>query len=142
MTTDTRSEILDLEKRFWDAMRRKDGYTASQMSSDDCVIVGAQGVSAIDRNMMSKLTVEGDWTIENYEINEPSVQVRKLDESTALIAYKVTEQLRVGPETVTLEASDSSVWRRENGDWVCVLHTESPAGDPFGRDRREVPAST
>jgi hypothetical protein len=32
-----------------------------------------------------------------------------------------------------LEAYDASVWKRLNDSWVCVLHTESPKGDPFGR---------
>jgi hypothetical protein len=136
MASDLRSELLSLEKRFWDAMQRKDGDAAARMSGDACVIVGAQGVSAIDKSMMAKLTVEGDWSIESYEFDDESVQVQALGEDTALIAYKVTERLRVGGEPLTLEASDSSVWRRENGDWVCVLHTESPAGDPFGRDRK------
>jgi hypothetical protein len=86
--------------------------------------------------MMAKLTVEGDWSIESYQFDDGSVQVQSLGDDTALIAYKVTERLRVGGEPLTLEASDSSVWRRQDGDWVCVLHTESPAGDPFGRDRK------
>jgi hypothetical protein len=26
---------------------------------------------------------------------------------------------------------------KRNGDWVCALHTESLAGDPYGRDRKQ-----
>jgi hypothetical protein len=29
----------------------------------------------------------------------------------------------------------SSTWVRRNGRWLCALHTEAIAGDPFGRDR-------
>ena len=46
----------------------------------------------------------------------------------------------VDGKDVDLEAFDASVWRREQGQWTCVLHTESIAGDPFGRDR--APMST
>ncbi|HEX5140061.1 MAG TPA: nuclear transport factor 2 family protein, partial [Dehalococcoidia bacterium] len=95
MATDMRSELLSLEKRFWDAMQRKDADTAARMSGDSCVIVGAQGVSAIDKQTMAKLTVEGDWSIESYEFDDASVQVQSLCDHTALIAYKVTERLRV-----------------------------------------------
>jgi hypothetical protein len=31
---------------------------------------------------------------------------------------------------------DSSTWVRRNGCWLCALHTEAIAGDPFGRDRQ------
>ena len=34
---------------------------------------------------------------------------------------------------VKLEAYDSSIWLRRDGQWTCVVHTESLAGDPFGR---------
>jgi hypothetical protein len=39
----------------------------------------------------------------------------------------------VDGEPLELEAFDSSVWVRRDGKWVCAVHTESPAGDPFGR---------
>jgi hypothetical protein len=37
---------------------------------------------------------------------------------------------------ISLTAFDTSVWRRRDGQWSCVLHTESLEGDPFGRDKR------
>lgn len=36
-------------------------------------------------------------------------------------------------ELIEFEAFDSSVWVHRNGHWVCAVHTESLAGDPFGR---------
>jgi hypothetical protein len=39
----------------------------------------------------------------------------------------------VDGEKVKLDAFDSSVWMRRDGEWVCVVHTESLAGDAFGR---------
>ena len=59
-----------------------------------------------------------------------------ISDDVAVMAYKVREELLVKGETVKLEAADASTWARRNGRWVCVLHTESLAGDPFGRDRR------
>ena len=54
----------------------------------------------------------------------------------AVIAYKVIEDLLVDGAPLTLEASDASTWVRQDGRWLCALHTESVAGDPFGRDRK------
>ena len=139
MVAEAKTRVLELEKQFGEAMKRKYGAAASRMSAEDCVIVGAQGVSAVDRKTMAKLTVEGQWSIEHYEFDDKSVQVRMIGDDVALIAYKVTERLRVGGEPITLEANDASVWRRQDGEWTCLMHTESPAGDPFGRDRKDRP---
>ena len=51
-------EALELERRFWDAMKAKDGRSAARMTDDGCIVVGAQGVSSIDSATMEKLTVE------------------------------------------------------------------------------------
>jgi hypothetical protein len=50
----------------------------------------------------------------------------------------VREQLTVDGNPLTLEAADASTWVRRDGRWVCALHTESIAGDPFGRDRQPM----
>jgi hypothetical protein len=58
-----------------------------------------------------------------------------LDDNTGVIAYKVIEHLLVEGKPMTLHANDSSVWVKQNGEWLCAMHTESLQGDPFGRDR-------
>ena len=52
------------------------------------------------------------------------------------MAYQVHEELTVEGKPLTLDAADASTWVRRDGTWRCALHTESIAGDPFGRDRR------
>ena len=128
-------ELLDLEKRFWDAMKEKDGRTAARMTDDGCIVVGAQGVSAIDSKTMEKLTVEGNWELKQYSFDEKNAQVRFIGDDVAIVAYKVVERVVVDGKTLPIDANDSSVWVRRNGEWLCALHTESLAGDPFGRDK-------
>ena len=71
MTTTSRTrEVLDHERRFWDAMRDKDAMTAARMTADSCIVVGAQGVSAIDPDTMARLTREGEWELERYTFDE------------------------------------------------------------------------
>lgn len=136
MTTDARTlEVLENERRFWNAMREKDGEAASEMTHDNCIVVGAQGVSAIDPSTMARMTKEGDWELERYTFDESTAQVEFLKDDVALVAYNVKEKLTVEGKRVNLEANDASVWIRRNGEWLCAMHTESLAGDPFGRDR-------
>jgi hypothetical protein len=136
MTVTSRTnELLENERRFWNAMRDKDGEAASEMTADNCIVVGAQGVSAIDKETMAKLTREGDWELERYTFDESTAQVQFLNADVALVAYKVKEKLTVEGKPVNIEANDASVWIRKNGEWLCAMHTESLAGDPFGRDK-------
>ena len=138
MTSSTNAheqELIDVERRFWNAMQDKDAATASNLTDDQCVIVGAQGVSAIDETTMAKLTSEGTWELRHYEFDEQARQIRFLTDDIAIVAYPVKERVIVDGETLPVEANDSSVWVRRDGQWRCALHTESLAGDPFGRDK-------
>lgn len=130
-----RETVLDLERRFWNAMKEKDGRTAARMTDDQCIVVGAQGVSAIDSSKMGQLTVEGTWQLQQYSFDEKNAQVRFIGDDVAIVAYKVDERVVVDGKTLPVNANDSSVWVRRNGEWLCALHTESLAGDPFGRDK-------
>jgi len=134
-TTSKTQEVLEHERRFWNAMRDKDAMTAAKMTADSCIVVGAQGVSAIDPDTMARLTREGEWELERYTFDETNAQVQFLTDDIALVAYKVNEKLTVDGKSVNLDANDASVWVRKNGDWLCAMHTESVAGDPFGRDK-------
>jgi uncharacterized protein (TIGR02246 family) len=136
MATQTKEEeLIAIEQRFWDAMQSKDGGAAAQLTDDGSIIVGAQGVSKIDRKSMSKMTDEGKWELKEFSFNEKTRQVRFLTDDIAIVAYSVNEKLVVEGKPLQFDAHDSSVWIRRDGEWRCALHTESPAGDPFGRDK-------
>ena len=128
-------ELMAVERRFWNAMQAKDASTASELTDDQCVVVGAQGVSAIDAQTMAKLTTEGTWQLEQYSFDDQKRQIRFLTDDIAIVAYPVKERVIVDGATLPIEANDSSVWVRRDGQWRCALHTESLAGDPFGRDK-------
>lgn len=129
-------ELLEHERQFWDAMKTKNAQRAGEMTDDGCIIVGAQGVSAIDSQTMAKLTMEGKWELEQYAIHDDNAQVRFVGDDVAIVAYRVNEQVVIDGQTLPIEANDSSVWVRRGGEWLCALHTESLAGDPYGRDRQ------
>ena len=60
----------------------------------------------------------------------------RLDLNETRMARVLRVDTVVDGKPTKLEALDSSVWVRRDGKWVCALHTETLAGDPFGRDRR------
>jgi hypothetical protein len=134
-TTTREQELVDLEKQYWQAIKSKDIAAAKRLTADPCIVTGAQGVARIDPQAFAEMMKSGSWTVREFEI-VGDAEVSFLTDDVAVIAYKVREEMTVDGKPLTLEAADASTWVRQNGGWVCALHTESILGDPFGRDRR------
>lgn len=127
----TKQELLTLEKQYWNAIKDKDSATASSLSDDPCVVVGAQGVGEIGKAALAKMLQGASYELNAFSLED--VHMRQISNEVVAMAYKVNEDLVVDGQNVKLEAFDSSIWVRRGGQWVCVVHTESLAGDPFGR---------
>jgi hypothetical protein len=84
--------------------------------------------------LLASMMKDASWEILDVEIDD-DVEVQQLADDVAVLAYKVHENLTVDSVLVSLDAADASTWVRRDGGCVCALHTESIAGDPFGRDR-------
>jgi len=128
------AQLLDHEKQYWQAIKDRDVQAAMRLTDDPCIVTGAQGVARITREAFAGMLQAGGWTL--HEVTLSDVQVRVLSEDVAIVAYKIKELLTVDGKPLTLEAADSSTWVRREGQWMCALHTETLAGDPFGRDRQ------
>lgn len=133
-STGVEKQLLDLENQYWQAIKDKDAETAMRLSDDLCIVTGAQGVGKMDRKSLGAMLKSAKYELHDFALN--SAEVRLLSDDVAIVAYKVREQLTVEGKSVTLEAADASTWVKRDGQWVCALHTEALAGDPFGRDRR------
>ena len=134
-STALQQELIQLETRFWDAMQRRDADTVADLTADRSVVVGASGAVALDPRSLAQMLDSAEWEILAYEMDPKTATVARLSDDTAVIAYRVHEDLRVDDKPVGLDAFDASVWQRQGDRWTCVLHTESIAGDAFGRDR-------
>lgn len=136
MQSDLQRELLNLENQFWQCMKDKNVAKALEMTNDPCIVTGAQGVAQIDKKTFARLMETGTWVLHDFEIHD--AQVQQLSDDVAIIGYKVREKLTVDGKPLTMEAADASTWVKKNGRWVCALHTESVAGDPYGRDRQKM----
>src|SRR5262245_57255844 len=133
MDTSGETELIELERRYWQAIKDQDGDAAGRMTSDPCIIAGSQGVAAIDSATFVAMLMDPTWRLQDFSLQD--VQVERVTDDVALIAYLVHEELLVEGQPMTLDAADTSTWVREADGWRCALHTESILGDPFGRDR-------
>lgn len=135
-------ELRTLETMYWNAIQAKDEKTAMKLSDDKCVVVGAQGVGDINRESLGKMLKQASYELTHYEFDDKKIQVRKLTDDVAVIAYEVREDLIVDGKEESLIAFDASVWVKRGDSWLCALHTESLRGDPFGRMNRNFPEPT
>jgi hypothetical protein len=126
-------ELVDLERQYWQAIKDRDVELASRLTDEHCIVTGAQGVGKLDKNSLAAMMQQAPYSLDKFWLD--NVEVRKLGDDVAIVAYKVHEELTVDGKPVALDAADSSTWVRRNGRWVCALHTEAIEGDPFGRDR-------
>ena len=129
-------ELLDLEKQYWQAIKNKDVDVALRLTDEPCIVTGAQGIGRIDKKRLAEMMQAAPYTLHDFTVQD--AQVRLLGNDVAILAYNVHEELTVDGKSVTLDAADSSTWVRRDGRWRCALHTEAIAGDPFGRDRRQL----
>ncbi len=138
MTTKTiERELLELEKQYWQAVKDKDKEAMVRLTDDPCIIAGASGVASVDQASLKQIIDSANYTLTRFEVGD-DVKVRQLSDDIAILAYKVHEELIVDGKAVAMDASDTSVWSRRGGRWVCSLHTESILGDAYGRDRKAM----
>lgn len=134
MEATTDRELLELERGFWDAMKKRDAASAAKLTDESCLVAGPQGIGELTRATIGKMVESASYELTDYSLGD--YKVRRLSDDVVICAYKVKERLVVDGATTQLEAYDTSVWVKKDGDWVCAMHTEALAGDPFGRDKR------
>jgi ketosteroid isomerase-like protein len=133
--TKVEQEIYGLEKRYWQAIKDNDMDTMLSLTDDPCIVAGPQGVSKLTKKSFTEM-MNGpqSYKLKDFKFHK-DYQVSVLNADTAVIAYKIHENLDVEGKPISLDLAESSTWRRRDGRWVCSLHTEVISGDPFGRDR-------
>lgn len=124
------TELIGLEKKYWQAMKDGDVDAAIALTDFPCIVAGSQGVKSVDEGAFRKMFGGSAFKIQSVEIDE--TQVRMISDDVAVVAYTIHENLSIEGKTVELDAADTSTWIRRGGRWVCAQHSESILGDPFG----------
>ena len=119
----TKEDVIALETSYWEAMKAKDGAGTSQLSGRISLVAGAQGVMSIAKSEMGKMTEEGNWTLESYAFDDIAVTIPTPD--VAVIAYTVSQKVKMNGKSQNLRAANSSTWIRGADGWECHAHSET-----------------
>lgn len=121
-----RTELIDLENRFWQSMVDEDTDTALSLLDEPALMVSSHGAMQFDHAGYRQMAEQGSMVIKSYELSDMNV-VFPTDE-TAVLTYRVKQAIapRGQGKELKQEMADSSVWTRKDGGWRCVMHTETP----------------
>jgi len=112
------NEILSLEKKYWDAMCSRDYETVKSLTKFPCIVAGNRGIRSVDEPEFKKMFEQGDGKIKVNSITGEQVQTGN---DHGLIAYLIDMDYN----GKSMKCACSSTWIKEQGKWVCAMHTES-----------------
>ena len=120
-------EIVDLERKFWQAIVEQDAYTAIDMLCEPALMVSSHGAMKFDHDGYRKMAEQGSLVLTSFEFS--NLQIVFPNENTAVLTYHVRQKLkpRATGNAMTQEMNDTSTWIRTLDGWKCVVHTETPA---------------
>lgn len=112
--------VAQQEKAIWDALQSSSWDTAASYMAPNFVYVGdvmGDRASSMEGMKTCKLN--------SYTFHDP--QTRQLAPDMVLLTYSATVDTVCGPQAYKGDVNCSSLWQRQNGKWMGVLHTEAMA---------------
>ena len=125
--TNQQSEIERLEKAFWDSMVAGKPEIATEMLTEPAVMVSGHGVTKFDHAAYTKMANDDRYKLVNYTISDMDVIFPT--DGVAVATYHVDQRMEMEGKPVRVNVYDTSTWVRVDGDWRCVIHTESPVAE-------------
>jgi hypothetical protein len=120
----TQSEIMALERRFWQAMVDMDVDTAVALLDDRSTAVSGRGIHHFSPADYKAMALAGDARITGFEFSDETVVFPVPD--VAIASYKASQAFTVGGKRHEMVVYDTTVWVNKAGKWLASAHTESP----------------
>ena len=101
-------------------------HTTLTLLDEPALMVSEHGAMQFDHTGYRQMAEHGDMVIKSFELSDMQVVFPR--EDTAVLIYRVKQALARRGESRQFEQqmTDSSVWTRKDGQWLCVMHTETP----------------
>lgn len=117
--------LIELETKFWQSMVDEDTDTALGMLAEPSLMVSAHGAMQFDHAQYRDMAENGGMVIKSFKLSD--MEVMHPSDDTAVLTYRVKQTMakRGSSEEIEQEMADSSVWMQKDGEWLCVMHTET-----------------
>ena len=118
--------LIALENKFWQSMVDQDVDTALTLLDEPALMVSAHGAFQFDHAGYRKMADQGSMTLTSFALRD--VKVAFPNPTTAILTYSVKQEIasRDKRKAQTQDMHDTSTWVQKEGQWLCVMHTETP----------------
>jgi len=117
MDREAQAEILELEKKFGEAMIQNNTDAIGRLLSNDWIIIDPDG-SVIDRSRF--LAVIKSGALKHEAMDSEDIRVRTYGNTATVTAITHTKTKYLEKEFTTHERA-TDVFAKQNGRWQCVL---------------------
>src|SRR5690606_25110497 len=114
-----KSDIIKLEKEYWDAMSNHDFDTVRGLTKFPCIVAGKRGIMSVDEPSYKEMFEQGKG--KTTKVNNISNEQIQAGADHALIAYEI----ELNYDGQAMKCACTSTWVKENGKRLCAMHTES-----------------
>jgi hypothetical protein len=115
--------IIATEKKLWEGWKNKDMKPFKANLAADGVMISDSGVADKATSMKAMESMACD--VKSYELSD--IKVTFLNNSTAIMTYKSSQDATCGGEAVPASVWSSSVYVMRNGRWYAASHQETTA---------------
>ena len=119
--------LIDLERRFWQAIVDQDADTATELLTEPALMVSSHGAMKFDHDGYRQMAEKGSMVLKSYELSDMNVVFP--NDSTAVLTYHVKQKLaqRGNGKSSVQEMNDTSTWIKE-GDRLALRGAHRNAG--------------
>jgi uncharacterized protein (TIGR02246 family) len=121
---DLESKLLAMEERLGAAWGERDGETFGALVTEDMVEIAIADGRLLGREAVIEMVVSGHCAVKSFEIDD--VEVRRLTDDVALIAYVVTQDTVCRGEPLPKRIHAMSIYVRRDGAWRAATYQETP----------------
>lgn len=120
----TQKDIMELERRFWQAMVDMDVETAISLLDGESVSVAGGGIHHFSPAEYKEMALAGNARITAFKFSDDRVIFPTPE--VAIAAYKADQSFTMGGKSHDMVVYDTTTWIRKDGKWVASAHTETP----------------
>lgn len=114
-----KNEIINLEKKYWNAMTEMDYETVKSLTNFPCIVAGKRGIRSVDEPSFKQMFDQGEG--KKMKVKGISGEQVQAGADHAMIGYII----ELDYDGNAMRCACTSTWIKKGDNWVCAMHTET-----------------